>query len=52
MPPDQEKNPVKVFGSDWGTLAQLLPNIKAIPPHSEQSVDDDGEELDNQMNVP
>jgi hypothetical protein len=42
---------VEVFGSDWTTLARLLPNIKAIVPFLEQSADHDGEGMDNQMNV-
>ncbi|KAL3806506.1 hypothetical protein ACHAXA_006682 [Cyclostephanos tholiformis] len=40
----------QVFGSDWSTLARLLPNIKVIVPHLERSADDI-EVIDNQMNV-
>ncbi|KAL3817371.1 hypothetical protein ACHAXA_005006 [Cyclostephanos tholiformis] len=39
-----------VFSSDWSTLAQLLPNIKALVPHLERFADGK-EDLDNQMNV-
>jgi predicted ATPase len=45
------KDLVQVFGSDWTTLARLLPNIKAIVPFLEQSSDDDGGEMVSQMNV-
>jgi predicted ATPase len=41
---------VQVFGSDWSTLARLLPNINAIVPQLERSAVVGGE-VDNQMNV-
>jgi hypothetical protein len=44
-------NLVQVFGSDWTTLARLLPNIKAIVPFLELSADDVGGATDSQMNV-
>ena len=37
------------FGSDWSTLARLLPNINVLVPHLEQLADD-GEEVGSQMN--
>ena len=40
---------VRVFGADLSTLAQLLPNIKALAPHLKPS--DDDQEIDNRMNV-
>jgi hypothetical protein len=40
---------VRVFGADLSTLAQLLPNIKALAPHLKSS--DDEQDIDNQMNV-
>ena len=42
---------VQVFGLDWLPFARLLPNIKTIATHLERSADDDGEELNNQLNV-
>jgi hypothetical protein len=41
---------VRVFGADLSTLAQLLPNTKALAPHLKPASDDD-QEIDNQMNV-
>jgi hypothetical protein len=40
---------VRVFGADLSTLAQLLPNIKALVPQLKSS--DDEHEIANQMNV-
>jgi predicted ATPase len=45
------KDLVEVFGSDWSTLARLLPNIKAVVPFLKQSADDDGGGMNNRMNV-
>ncbi|KAL3810773.1 hypothetical protein ACHAXA_011785 [Cyclostephanos tholiformis] len=41
---------VQVFGSDWSTLARLLPNINTIVPQLEQLADSRGE-VGNQTNV-
>ena len=40
---------VRVFGADLSTLAQLLPNIKALVSHLKPA--DDDQEIDNKMNV-
>ena len=40
---------VRVFGTDLSTLAQLLPNIKALAPQLKPS--DDEHEIDNRMNI-
>jgi hypothetical protein len=45
------KDLVEVFGSDWTTLARLIPNIKTIVPSFEQSADDDGGGMESQMNT-
>ncbi len=40
---------VRVFGTDLSTLAQLLPNIKALAPQLKPSKDE--HEIDNRMNI-